>query len=561
MLNYKNILLEGRVEDSKNFFKSQIGDSWPYTEEGNPYHHFLQGVNLEDRFNLFVENDPSSNNKYLKWMIDTYLGEHGIEPIDIYSVVQKFDENLNRLTPNFIDNLNVDLSSRIKKSPKDINSYTHLGELERVVDELLQIATRKQKEKKAKKEVDRIYEDDNWLIIKPKTYEASCYYGAGTKWCTASNKTSEHFEGYSSSGVLYYIIKKEKTFQGREFKIALFKPFPEVRRTSYNELYFTVPGNDEFYNMQDQRLSPDSINIMMNSLPANAMKAITDTYKNEVKYYESLFEAGQYRSLNEFSHLLTEKLRGKEIKFNTESGPWKINVVGRNEWYLEYDGDLLWDMSIDLFVDADYEINVSDYRREIVPTPENDLDDDIGWYFKILEDKIVEASRREGYKEIKGRGPGGNLGLPEKERFKEYFLDKDRKNFMVGYPEKQFLNSILLPNLKYLLSRPEVKKETGRSLTSWEPVRGVTTIKFKYPPKEGSLTQLFVDFVKNNPGKTRKEFYDYIGRPYSPGNNSEFFATINNSGIVEMKRSGRQFVYTLGPNYEDWISGKLFRIN
>ena len=42
---------------------------------------------------------------------------------------------------------------------------------------------------------------------------------------------------------------------------------------------------------------------------------------------------------------------------------------------------------------------------------------------------------------------------------------------------------------------------------------------FRYPPKEGSLTKVFVDFVKNNPGKTRKEFYDYIKkRNHTPSN-------------------------------------------
>ena len=53
------------------------------------------------------------------------------------------------------------------------------------------------------------------------------------------------------------------------------------------------------------------------------------------------------------------------------------------------------------------------------------------------------------------------------------------------------------------------------------------------------------------------EFYNHIGRTHTPGHNSEFFSVINSSGIVEMVRQGRQFVYKLGPNYDKWISGKL----
>ena len=119
---------------------------------------------------------------------------------------------------------------------------------------------------------------------------------------------------------------------------------------------------------------------------------------------------------------------------------------------------------------------------------------------------------------------------------------------------------MLLPNLRYLLSRPEIKELTRKDNKTWEPMRSRTPLTFRYPPKEGSLTQLFVDFVKNNPGKTRKEFYDSIGRTYTPGHNSEFFAVINDSGIVKMERQGRQFVYTLGPNYEPWMKGELARI-
>ena len=38
-----------------------------------------------------------------------------------------------------------------------------------------------------------------------------------------------------------------------------------------------------------------------------------------------------------------------------------------------------------------------------------------------------------------------------------------------------------------------------------------------------------------------------------------FFAAIKDSGIVEMERQGRQFVYSLGPNHEAWTQGKLLR--
>ena len=560
MKYYKHILLEGRVEDAQQYFEKAVG-SWPVAEPGNPAGIGV-GTNLEGVLNHFVQNDPSGNNKYLLWMVKRYLDEQFTSPTDISSLASRFHNNSSRITPELIDSLksedsffNDNLDRKILRSPKNIDSYDDLIVLERFMDEVESIMTRKDKEKMLKSEVDKVYEDDNWVIIRPKSHGASCYYGAGTKWCTTA-KDKSFFEKYNSEGVLYYVIKKQS---GKDYKIALFKRLPKVG-TDYNtnrRVLGRTP-DDEWYDMEDNLLDSRTSSIVTSMLPDKAIQVIEDLYKKELDSYSTVADFNRYKTLNQFVNLITDKLEGQRINFNTESGTWELQVVGRNEWYVNYTGDKIVQMSADIFIDGEYEINVSDFQRSIKPTPENDLDEDIGWYFKILPEKIVEASRTIGYKEVKGI----RLGLPPEEVFKERFLDNDRyqNNYFRGYPEKTFLNAVLLPNLRYLLSRPEIKEITQEDSKTWQPMRSRTPLTFKYPPKEGSLTQLFVDFVKNNPGKTRKEFYDSIGRTYTPGHNSEFFAVINDSGIVKMERQGRQFVYTLGPNYEPWTRGELLRI-
>ena len=74
------------------------------------------------------------------------------------------------------------------------------------------------------------------------------------------------------------------------------------------------------------------------------------------------------------------------------------------------------------------------------------------------------------------------------------------------------------------------------------------------------MTQLFTDYLKENPRSTSNQFYeDVLGRPRPRAHNNMFFAAIKDSGIVEMERQGRQFVYSLGPNYDAWTQGKLLR--
>ncbi|MFN9952370.1 MAG: hypothetical protein ACK55I_04660, partial [bacterium] len=90
---------------------------------------------------------------------------------------------------------------------KDINQYGSYLELEKA---LYPVRVR-EKEKILEKQVEKIYEDDKFLVIKPKTHEASCKYGANTKWCTTSHP-DDHFKRYTSgSQALYYVINKKNS--------------------------------------------------------------------------------------------------------------------------------------------------------------------------------------------------------------------------------------------------------------------------------------------------------------------------------------------------------------
>ena len=74
------------------------------------------------------------------------------------------------------------------------------------------------------------------------------------------------------------------------------------------------------------------------------------------------------------------------------------------------------------------------------------------------------------------------------------------------------------------------------------------------------MTQKFVDYLTNNPRKTPNQFYEEVlGYPRPRAHNNMFFSSIKDSGIVKMERQGRQFVYSLGPNYSAWTKNKLLR--
>ena len=82
---------------------------------------------------------------------------------------------------------------------------------------LLMIVSKREKERAAKKEAEKVFEDGDVIGIKALTHNASCYYGAGTRWCT-SGQQPNYFNKYTKDGQLYYFIDKSN----RRQKIALF---------------------------------------------------------------------------------------------------------------------------------------------------------------------------------------------------------------------------------------------------------------------------------------------------------------------------------------------------
>jgi len=140
------------------------------------------------------------------------------------------------------------------------------------------------------------------------------------------------------------------------------------------------------------------------------------------------------------------------------------------------------------------------------------------------------------------------------------YLSTDPNVFRPFQTEKAFISQIYIPLVSKALGNEELKDYTGLDYTTWDAQSYVSSYTFKYPPKKGSMTQLFTDYLKENPRSTPNQFYeDVLGRPRPRAHNNMFFAAIKDSGIVEMERQGRQFVYSLGPNYDAWTQGKLLR--
>lgn len=122
----------------------------------------------------------------------------------------------------------------------------------------LSLAELKVDGKDLENEVIKVYEDDEWLLIRPLTYLSSKKYGSNTKWCTTTESNPEYFMKYTKKGVLIYCINKKTGYKVASF-YSLDKNDPEF----------------SFWNQKDSRI--DSLD---SELTDDLRKIILETSKD-----------------------------------------------------------------------------------------------------------------------------------------------------------------------------------------------------------------------------------------------------------------------------------------
>jgi hypothetical protein len=103
----------------------------------------------------------------------------------------------------------IDLNERKLIEQNDILKYTELQQ----VQDAISLAHIKTIDKAMASEIIRVHEDDEWLILRPLTFAASCKYGASTRWCTTAVNEPQHFHRYWSRGSLIYILNKKTGYK------------------------------------------------------------------------------------------------------------------------------------------------------------------------------------------------------------------------------------------------------------------------------------------------------------------------------------------------------------
>jgi hypothetical protein len=197
---------------------------------------------------------------------------------------QKFTPNIlneliSKIAPKYLtwvgkvfDNINFEenfpkLVDAIKKFDKistnlpktDINQYQNLNEL------LIDIHTYENRSRRDVKKVEGgnvVFDDGRFFVVNPLDHNASCYYGKGTKWCTAA-ESDTHFKKYNEDGKLFYIIDRSKPTSDPQYKVALLRKFD---------------GEKTYYDTKDEYVRSGWI---LNTEKLNEILSKVDSYLSE----------------------------------------------------------------------------------------------------------------------------------------------------------------------------------------------------------------------------------------------------------------------------------------
>ena len=107
---------------------------------------------------------------------------------------------------------------------------------------------------KGEQALEKVYEDADWVVYIPHTYEASRKIGGDTSWCTASSDSS-YFNMYTKDGPLYVNIRKSD-----RAKFQFHFPTRQFMDSNDNEIKLKKIGLSkgliEFYNNIDPLFLP-----------------------------------------------------------------------------------------------------------------------------------------------------------------------------------------------------------------------------------------------------------------------------------------------------------------
>jgi hypothetical protein len=156
-------------------------------------------------------------------------------------------------------------------------------------------------------QAQEVFKDQTVRVIVPNDVTAACYYGQGTKWCTAASGHNM-FDHYNRQGKMYILLPQQPKYDGEKYQLHFnSSQFMDETDTPVNlvELMTTrFPNLKEFFLQHEPELKetlafadPATITTIMSSLSEIIDEAVwdelTDWEHNDDSWYDYRVEKAE----------------------------------------------------------------------------------------------------------------------------------------------------------------------------------------------------------------------------------------------------------------------------
>jgi hypothetical protein len=248
-----------------------VGDKW-FVQQ---YNNALPGGNIKeiaktnpekvlDYLLTWIERgDPTPNKEYSQSIAKMY--SNGLSKLeDVASTLADYLAKFDKLKRR----------KKIQPPRNDFNRYKDLESFYDVVDEY---PDEEEVKPEVKQNAQELYRDSKLIVTVPQDVQAACYYGQGTRWCTAG-KNNNMYDYYTKGNrPLYVIIPRQQAYPGEKY-----------------QFHFETK---QFMNELDQQIGPGGIAKLVERFPEltkilqlpaekySVAPLIGEEYKNIVKEF------------------------------------------------------------------------------------------------------------------------------------------------------------------------------------------------------------------------------------------------------------------------------------
>jgi hypothetical protein len=248
-------------------------------------HPELDKVSVMD---IIASADPSTTYKYCDFLVKMF--KRNFTHIENGQVLTSFISG--QLFGNeFVETLNKfeDHHKAKRIRIKDISLYSTYDDIKDQVEEADEVVRIKELEKDANK----IYNDSEWLVLIPKTYESAMLYANNTKWCITQKS---YWNDYKKHTRIIFVINKKT-----DDKFAISKRFDDkviqgwdARDIETSPLLWDF--NDNIWKVLRKELKKSKIEIQLDELPSgmifgksNSIIPYEDATLQELEYFFKKF--------------------------------------------------------------------------------------------------------------------------------------------------------------------------------------------------------------------------------------------------------------------------------